>query len=98
TAGSQTFWTLSFYTSQSGNIDNTHTSIDPNGPAGVVKCGDGSGTVNLGSDQFSGGPFTISCPVHTGVLFYKWTNWGGGCCGGYNRSYYSITESYEGCN
>jgi len=88
-------WTLHFTTSQSGNVDNTHSAAS--GDAGLVQCADGSGAVNLGSEDFTNGSFSITCPYNINALFYKETNWGGGCCGGYTRNYSLGTITYTGC-
>jgi hypothetical protein len=90
-------WTLQYGTSQSGNVDNTHAWNDPKGPAGKVMCSDGSSVRLLGSEDFTNGSYSIVCPVSAGVMFYKWTNWGGGCCGGYTRTYILGNKSYTGC-
>jgi hypothetical protein len=82
---------------QSGNVDNTHTSADPNGPAGKVECADGSGAQPFGSEDFTSGSSAILCPSGVGVAFFKWTNWGGGCCGGYTRNYNLGTITFDGC-
>jgi hypothetical protein len=53
--------------------------------------------VSVGSDGFSGTSFSITCPIGLGVLFYKKTNWGGGCCGGYTRNYLVGNETFKAC-
>ena len=88
-------WSLS----QSGNVDNTHGANDSSGPAAKVECADGSSTVNIGSEDFSSAsnPTFILCPLGVGVNIYKWTNWGGGCCGGYTRTFSSLEILDRGC-
>jgi hypothetical protein len=91
-------WELSFTASQSGNVDNTHAANDPDGPAATVVCAASGVSVSLGSEDFSSGAiFVLQCPEDEPIQFYKETNWGGGCCGGYTRTFTVEHAAYIGC-
>ena len=93
----QTNYEVNWDMTQADNVDNTHYSNDPKGPAGRVECADGSTHVDLGSADFTNGSNSILCPAGVATVFYKMTNWGGSCCGGYTRTYTNIVVSYRGC-
>jgi hypothetical protein len=93
-------FTVSFFPSQSGNVDNTHGWNDASGPAAEIACSTG-GSVLLGSADFGkgvpGATRTLTCPAGATVNVKKRTNWGGGCCGGYTRTITFTNVNYTDC-